>query len=141
MIAMGMIAVDQLMKVGSDHDNLLNNAEKALIAIRALRNKLKPIRVDATTHPETEPEWLAEFDIVCEDAWAACRAVDENVRAERRRGLPAETFMGKVIQVLMAAKETVQADSACNMGVIGCENRWDKALDALRKEVAWVKLS
>lgn len=99
---------------------------------------LRNLRVDMMKEQDFDEDiseaWLADFDNACETAWAACRALHERLQVP-----DPEPMMNVMTDIVRAAKEVVQADHACLLGRTGCEQRWDKGMEELKKALSFVR--
>ena len=113
---------------------MLTETRAVLDTLKPVRSMLRNLRVDIEQENSTDLTWLIEFDKTCETAWAACRALHERLQVP-----DPEPMMNIIADVVRAAKEVVQADHACLLGRTGCEQRWDKGMEELKKALSFVR--
>lgn len=118
------------------HKDLRDDVTATLEKLQVLRAMLRHLQVDLRNGEQTDEAWLHdEFAPTADRAWEACRKLKERVDTESID----DTLTSRLVTLVAAAREAVQADNACNLGRAGCEQRWDKAMEVLKSEVARVK--
>lgn len=108
---------------------------------RTLRGMLRHLRVDAASGECTDPVWLKSFDETSDQTWTACRELLTRVTElqDEQNNVPQGGVAAFVVDIIQAAREMVQADNACMIGHLGCEQRWDRAMSTLKNALHKVR--
>jgi hypothetical protein len=137
-MARNQVSFEELAQLELHHDSNVELLRSVLEQARTVKSMLRHLRVDINRREQTDRDWLKEFDEACNALWDSCRAAQEQLSTPSRRPeLPSITE--PVIQALKDSHELVLADNACILGRSGCENRWDKAMHALKQSLTRVR--
>ena len=130
-------SINRVPELEREHFALTGEVKRALEKLAKLRTGLRHLVVDFK-HNSTnaaDREWLKQFNTAADEAWRECKGL---YRAVHREDKPTP-ITRQLVEIINAAKEVVQADNACILGRSGCEQRWDKAMENLKRQVAQVK--